>query len=48
MYFNSAKTDQSPYEMGEDLFGKRGSGHADASTTYKTKLKKKLNEKHSH
>lgn len=38
----------SPYESGQDLFGTVSSNDTDRSTTYKKRLKKILNEKHSH
>ena len=45
----SKKEQRSPYELGQDLFGRYGSGKDDLSTTYKQKLKNKLNEKyHTH
>ena len=47
-YLSKAKIEQSPFAVGEDLFGKAGSGSDDASTTYKSVLKKKLSEKHAH
>jgi hypothetical protein len=46
-YFKQQIPDKTPYESGKDLFGKYGSD-TDLSTTYKKKLKGKLNEKHSH
>jgi len=42
----SKKEQRSPYELGQDLFGRYGSGKDDLSTTYKQKLKNKLNEKY--
>jgi predicted DNA-binding protein len=47
-YFRKEEMNQTPYELGADLFGLAGSGDSDASTTYKSKLKNKLREKHSH
>ena len=47
-YLSQATFDHSSYDLGKDLFGAAGSGDASASTTYKSKVKKKLNEKHSH
>jgi len=45
----SKKEQRSPYELGQELFGRYGSGKDDLSTTYKQKLKNKLNEKyHTH
>ena len=39
---------KSSYELGKDLFGKYGSTDTDRSVTYKERIKKILNEKHSH
>jgi predicted DNA-binding protein len=36
-----------PYELGQDLFGKKGSGKVDLSLTYKQKVKEKICEKMS-
>ncbi len=47
-YLNSVQSDHSPFDLGEDLFGAGASGNPDLSTTYKSTLKKKLREKHSH
>ncbi len=47
-YFTKKETRTSAFEMGSDLFGAAASGNADASTTYKKKLKEKLSEKHAH
>jgi predicted DNA-binding protein len=41
------ETDQ-PYLLGEDLFGKYGSGDGSLSVTYKKKVKEKLHEKMPH
>jgi predicted DNA-binding protein len=38
---------KSAYELGKELFGKYSSNRGDLSTTYKQKLKQKLNEKYS-
>jgi predicted DNA-binding protein len=38
---------KSAYELGKELFGKYSSNQGDLSTTYKQKLKQKLNEKYS-
>lgn len=45
---NSKNRQKSPYELGENLFGKYSSGKADLSTTYKQKLKDKIHAKNSH
>lgn len=50
-YFDMLKKDtkiKSSYELGEDLFGKYSSGRGDLSTTYKQKLKEKINAKNNH
>jgi predicted DNA-binding protein len=39
---------KSAYELGNDLFGKFSSGQNDLSTTYKQKLKDKINAKNNH
>jgi len=46
-YYEHHAKNVSPYKLGKDLFGKHGS-ERDLSTTYKARLKGKLNEKHSH
>ncbi len=47
--FTQEETEQDSYELGEEYFGKYGSGDGSLSTTYKTKLKEKLHGKyHSH
>ena len=48
MYFTKEQYSESPYLLGEELFGVVGSGRSDSSTTYKSKFKQKLNEKYSH
>ncbi|UII26374.1 ribbon-helix-helix domain-containing protein [Fulvivirga maritima] len=47
-YFKKEEMNQTPYELGSDLFGIEGSGNANASSGYKKALKQKLNEKHTH
>jgi len=50
-YFDMIKNQQqekTPYELGSELFGKHSSGQIDLSTTYKQKLKDKINAKNSH
>ena len=42
-YYNS----QTPYQLGDDLFGKYGSGKSNLSKDYKSIIKGKLREKHS-
>jgi predicted DNA-binding protein len=47
--FTQEETEKDSYELGEEYFGKYGSGDGSLSTTYKTKLKEKLHGKyHSH
>jgi predicted DNA-binding protein len=47
--FTQEDTEQDSYALGEEYFGKYGSGDGSLSTTYKHKLKEKLNVKyHSH
>lgn len=48
MYFTKKQIEEQPYILGEELFGVADSGRSDVSTTYKSRLKTKLNEKHSH
>jgi len=40
--------EKTPYELGSELFGKYASGKSDLSTTYKQKLKEKINAKNTH
>lgn len=50
-YFDMLKNDQnqkSAYELGSEFFGKYSSGRDDLSTTYKQKLKDKINAKNHH
>ena len=45
-YFNTLKTSTpTAYELGEEFFGKHGSNEGNLSTTYKQKLKDKINAK---
>lgn len=48
-YFNMLKNEnkKSSYELGSNLFGKYSSGNSDLSTTYKQKLKDKINAKNN-
>ncbi|SNT36244.1 hypothetical protein SAMN05421640_3553 [Ekhidna lutea] len=48
MYFNKEQSKQLPFALGSDLFGTAKSGQADHSVTYKSKIKSKLHEKHTH
>jgi hypothetical protein len=45
---NSKNREKTAYELGESFFGKHSSGKTDLSTTYKQKLKKKIDAKNSH
>ena len=47
-YFQTHDSQRSPYELGEELFGKYGSGQTDLSQNYKQLLKNKLRAKRSH
>ncbi len=47
-YMAKEKTYNQPYELGKKYFGKHGSGEADRSTTYKSRIKNKIREKRSH
>ena len=38
-YFSKKEASKSPFVLGKDLFGLEGSGHGDASTSYKKSLK---------
>ncbi len=46
-YYEQHFPEKTPYEVGKDLFGRYGSNE-DLSQTYKSKLKEKLNAKHTH
>lgn len=48
LYLKKNQNEISPYQAGEDLFGTEQSGITDKSTTYKKRIKQKLNEKHTH
>jgi len=43
--FTQEETEKDSYELGKEYFGKYGSGDGSLSTTYKNKLKEKLNVK---
>lgn len=50
-YFDMMKkenTQKTSYELGSELFGKYSSSRDDLSTTYKQKLKDKINAKNNH
>lgn len=46
-YFEGYFSKTSVYELGEDLFGKYGSGVGSLSKDYRKKVREKINEKHS-
>ena len=46
-YYEHHVKEKTPYELGEDLFGKFGDDPV-LSVNYKSKLKRKLHEKHTH
>jgi hypothetical protein len=46
-YFDERRERKTAYELGEDLFGRHGSGRGNLSEDYKTILKERLREKHS-
>ncbi len=46
-YIAAQEKEISPFMVGEKLFGRYGSGKGDLSTTYKTVLKEKFNEKNT-
>lgn len=48
VYFAEKRDVSNPFELGEDLFGQEGSDRSDGSTSYKSRLKEKLREKHAH
>ena len=47
-YLGRHLQEKSAFELGRDLFGKYGSEDSDRSVTYKERIKRILNEKHSH
>ena len=47
-YFTKKEVLQNPFALGKDLFGTEGSGTKENSSTYRSRLKSKLNEKYSH
>lgn len=48
VYLSKKDLDQSPFHLGEDLFGADASHQTNRSQSYKSILKQKLNEKHPH
>ena len=47
-YLTEQEKKMKPYDLGEELFGKHGSGKGNLSETYKKKVRDKINEKMSH
>ena len=47
-YLDREERMPSPFQLGEEVFGKYGSGNEDDSTAYKQRLKDKLRDKHTH
>ena len=43
-YLEAREAEDKPFDLGQDLFGRFGSGKGDLSTTYKKRIKEKLNE----
>jgi len=43
-YLETREAEDKPFDLGQDLFGRFGSGKGDLSTTYKKRIKEKLNE----
>lgn len=46
-YYEHHVIEKTPYELGEELFGKFGDS-PDLSASYKSRLKRKLHDKHTH
>ncbi len=47
-YFTVQEKKMRPYDLGEEFFGRNGSGKGNLSETYKKKVRDKINEKMSH
>ncbi|KXS45454.1 MAG: CopG-like domain-containing protein DNA-binding [Halanaerobium sp. T82-1] len=47
-YITEQEKKMKPYELGEEFFGRNGSGKGNLSKTYKKKVRDKINEKMSH
>ncbi|MBA1337194.1 MAG: hypothetical protein HPY66_3630 [Firmicutes bacterium] len=47
-YFIDHEKKLNPYDLGEEFFGRHGSGKGNLSETYKKKVREKINEKMSH
>ena len=43
-YLETREAEDKPFDLGQDLFGRFGSGKGNLSTTYKKRIKEKLNE----
>jgi predicted DNA-binding protein len=43
-YLEAREAEEKPYDLGQDLFGRFGSGEGDLSTAYKRRIKEKLHE----
>lgn len=43
-YLETREAEDQPFDLGQDLFGRFGSGKGNLSTTYKKRIKEKLNE----
>ncbi len=43
-YLEAREAEEKPYDLGQDLFGRFGSGEGNLSTTYKRRIKEKLHE----
>ncbi|HPB81970.1 MAG TPA: ribbon-helix-helix protein, CopG family [Spirochaetota bacterium] len=46
-YFDERRERKTAYDLGEDFFGRHGSGKGNLSEDYKTIVKERLREKHS-
>ncbi len=46
-YLAAREKEEKSYELGQDLFGRYGSGEGDLSTTYKKRMKEKLDARNS-
>lgn len=47
LYFDAHEKMRRPYDLGQDLFGRYGSGRGNLSRDYKKIVKGKVREKHS-
>lgn len=47
-YITDYENNLNPYKLGEELFGKCGSGKGDLSTTYKKRVRDKIDAKIAH